>query len=178
MRSTSWYNSRVGSYETLSNSTGAARRAPAEPPLSASRPQAPVAATATSKLTAGKIFISEIHLRAEDERVLGGPGSFTIAVEGRALEVERVAEIASQIPVEAECPGVRVGTRPRGGEAERHGVAVDAQTVIACCDLEGAEAAIRKIRHRARAHAGPRIRRRFPGEHVRRRDLPGALRNL
>ena len=65
------------------------------------------------------------------------PRTARVVVEHRALEVEGVPEILSQVPIQSDRPrvGLPAGTGAR--EAERERLFVDRQRVVARRDLHG-----------------------------------------
>src|SRR5690606_23741998 len=86
------------------------------------------------------------------------------------------ADVAGQVPVEADGPRVGAGGRAWCREPGRHGAGIDLQGVVAGGDLERAEAARAEAELRPRPDAA--LGGRLAGQHVRGRDLPRVVGNL
>src|SRR5579863_9435085 len=104
---TSWYSSRVGSYETLSSFTAASARAGAVRAASSAavtpRPKTPIVMTRfkTVRFIASPPLspMSERHLEPRDPHLLGGAvRPLGAAVEPGLLVVGGGPEVAAQLP--------------------------------------------------------------------------------
>src|SRR5678816_531380 len=130
---TSWYNSRVGSYETFSSSTSLAMAPPA-----ANAMDRPSSRLERMDFTWSLLWGSERELRAGQENFF----VFTLQpggcrVEGSLVVIGDELEVAGEVPVDAHAPAA--GARNchcRVGE-QRESVVVDIQAAIAGDQFKG-----------------------------------------
>src|SRR5688572_14820644 len=101
--------------------------------------------------------MSEVELRSKGERVLRPSRPVRVAVEHGALEVERVADVAGQVPIQAERPGFGLPAGAHRGQTERDGVLIDIERVVAGRYLQRAPVPVAEVEVGARPHAGARV---------------------
>src|SRR5918994_378897 len=120
----------------------------------------------------------EVDLSAEREAVLGPTRSAGVAIEHGALEIERVPEIAGQVPAETgrDRPGCSAGTR--SSEVEREGEIVDLQLLIAQRDLKGAPSPRAEIEVPSRSNPAAAVGRVLTGQDPGARNLPRVMVDL
>src|SRR6185295_18885545 len=173
------YNSRVGSYETLSSLTSAAFATPAAPPMNT----ALAIEISSRRFQLGEFMLSGsnasvVDCEAREQRLLvipvAGRGA---AVEAGVFVVQRQLHRVPRVPVDADAPralladrGGRVGERVRTAD---EGIVIHVELVIARHQFDGTEAGLAGLPGAARGEAAVSLF--FAGDEPRELRLPGLV---